>query len=580
VEFSDFHCPFCTRVNPTIDQIFETYGDDVRVVFKQNPLPMHANAPMASAASLAAHAQGKFWEMHDMMFENQRAQTRADMDGFAEQLGLNMEQYNAFMESGEADDDIQADMALATRIAARGTPHFFVNGRRLRGAQPFPSFQTIIDEELVTTRALVESGVAAGDVYDNLMSEALAAAPAQQPAQRPQQPTAQPSDERLRVPVGDSPSKGPADALVTIVEFSDFHCPFCTRVNPTIDQLFAQYGDDIRVVFKQNPLPMHANAPMASAASLAAHAQGKFWEMHDIMFENQRAQTRADMDGFAEQLGLNMEQYNAFMESGEADAVIQADMALATQLQARGTPHFFVNGRRLRGAQPVANFQGVIDIELAEAQRIMEEEDVSRGDVYAHLMASASARAAAPTPQAQPQQPQQPTTVTPPPIGDSATKGSDDAELTIFIFSEFQCPYCSRALPTIEQIEETYGERVQLVFKSFPLPFHSDANLASQAALAAGAQGKFWEYHDILFQNQRALSRENLETYAQQLSLDMTQFQAALDSSTFAAQVDQETAEGRAVGVSGTPTFIIGNERLVGAQPFTNVQPVIERQLN
>ena len=118
------------------------------MVIKQNPLPFHNNAMGAAEAALAAHEQGKFWEMHDLMFENQRALTRPDLDKFAQQIGLNMAKYTAAMDGHKFKAQIDANQKQAAAVGARGTPSFFVNGRPVRGAQPFDSFKAIIDEEL------------------------------------------------------------------------------------------------------------------------------------------------------------------------------------------------------------------------------------------------------------------------------------------------------------------------------------------------------------------------------------------------------------------------------------------------
>ncbi|MHC4838975.1 MAG: DsbA family protein, partial [Planctomycetota bacterium] len=116
------------------------------------------------------------------------------------------------------------------------------------------------------------------------------------------------------------------------------------------------------------------------------------------------------------------------------------------------------------------------------------------------------------------------------PVGSSYAQGSDKALVTIIEFSEFQCPFCARVLPTMNKIKETYGDKVRIVFKHNPLPFHKDAPLASEAALAAGEQGKFWEMHDKLFENQKKLKRADIDGYAQEIGLDMAKFKADLDS--------------------------------------------------
>ena len=294
VEFSEFECPFCSRVNPTMARIVEEYGDDVRIVWRNNPLPFHQNAGPAAQAAMEAYAQGgseKFWAMHDKLFENQRALTRENLERFATEVGLNMERFRAALDNNSHQEAIAADQALAQQIGARGTPNFFINGRNLRGAQPFERFKALIDEELATARGLVEGGTARGEVYAALTRNGRTT-PAPQPTQpqaaknRPARPQPDPAAV-YRVPIeGDVPGKGSDNPLVTIVEVSDFECPFCSRVNPTIAQILEEYGDDVRIVWFNNPLPFHQNAPAAHQAAMEAFDQGgdeKFWAF-DILF--------------------------------------------------------------------------------------------------------------------------------------------------------------------------------------------------------------------------------------------------------------------------------------------------------
>ena len=128
------------------------------------------------------------------------------------------------------------------------------------------------------------------------------------------------------------------------------------------------------------------------------------------------------------------------------------------------------------------------------------------------------------------------------PAGKSFSKGGKNALVTIVEFSDFQCPYCKRVVDTLKKINETYKDQVRVVFKHNPLPFHKDAPLASQAAIAAGAQGKFWEMHDKLFANMRALKRDNLEKYAAELGLDMARFKTDIDSDATKAMVKEDQA--------------------------------------
>jgi protein-disulfide isomerase len=148
---------------------------------------------------------------------------------------------------------------------------------------------------------------------------------------------------------GTSYAKGGAESLVTIIEFSEFQCPFCSRVLPTMKKIHETYGQDVKVVFKHNPLFFYKDATPASKAALAAGEQGKFWEMHDLLFANQRKLKSENLDAYATQLGLDMAKFKADMANPKFDAVIKADQALGATFGARGTPNFFINGCNLCG---------------------------------------------------------------------------------------------------------------------------------------------------------------------------------------------------------------------------------------
>ncbi len=163
--------------------------------------------------------------------------------------------------------------------------------------------------------------------------------------------------------------KGPAGAPITIVEFSDFECPFCLRAIPTLQSLLEAYPDQIRLYYRHLPLPSHARARPAAIASVCAEQQGEFWAYHDVLFQHPRALSDADLRTYAEQLGLDMVRFDACLTSDEAAARVDEDMEAANELAVTGTPTFFVNGIRLRGAQPLAKFKRVVDQELAAMEQ-------------------------------------------------------------------------------------------------------------------------------------------------------------------------------------------------------------------
>jgi protein-disulfide isomerase len=161
------------------------------------------------------------------------------------------------------------------------------------------------------------------------------------------------------------PSKGPENAQVTIVEFSDFQCPFCGRAATTLDEVMKGYEGKVRLVFRHFPLNFHPEAPKAAEASLCAADQGKFWEYHDKLFQNQRALQVPQLKEYATQVGLDAGKFNTCLDSGGKAATVQKDMKDGEQLGVTGTPGFFVNGRFLNGALPAEEFKKIIDEELA-----------------------------------------------------------------------------------------------------------------------------------------------------------------------------------------------------------------------
>ena len=585
VEFSEFQCPFCARVLPTTKQIMDTYGDKVRIVWRNNPLSFHNNAAPAAELAMEGYAQGgndKFWELHDTLFANQKALGRAELEGYAEKAGLDSAKVKKALDESTHKKVIDGDQSLAAQLGAGGTPYFFINGRQLRGAQPFAAFQKVIDEELATAETLLKQGVKKEQIYATVTKSGLtkAAAP------KPEAPKAGQPDPKAvyKVPLkGNEPQKGPDDALVTIVEISDFECPFCGRVTPTLEEVQGKYGKDVRVVWMNNPLPFHKNAKGAANAALEAHAQKGdkgFWAMHDKMFANQKALTTDNLEKWAKEQGLNVSKFKKALADDKYGKTIQEQQALASSLGARGTPAFFINGRNLRGAQPLAAFTTVIDEEMAKAKALVAK-GTPRAKVYETIIAKGETgpktAPAAPAPDAN--------KIYDIPVPKNApTKGGAKAKVVIQEFSDFQCPFCSRVNPTVAQVVKEYGDKVQFVWRDYPLPFHKDAQPAAQAAREVFAQKgnkAFWAYHDLLFANQKTLSRENLEKFAEQVGgINMKAFKAALDSGKHKAAVDADMAAVAKAGARiGTPSFFINGKLVQGAQPFAAFKVAIDDAL-
>jgi protein-disulfide isomerase len=179
------------------------------------------------------------------------------------------------------------------------------------------------------------------------------------------QSAATPAPARTEVATAGYPARGPATAPVTIVEFSDFECPFCSRLFPTLKAVENIYLDRVRIVYRQFPLRrIHPFAEKAAEASLCANEQGKFWEMHDSLFGDQEHLTIEALKARAVQLKLDTRAFNACLDSGKQVAAIDKDIADGAKAGVNGTPTMFINGRRLLGAQPFAEIQAVIEDEL------------------------------------------------------------------------------------------------------------------------------------------------------------------------------------------------------------------------
>ena len=227
----------------------------------------------------------------------------------------------------------------------------------------------ILGASMVASSLLIQTSI---DRASSTLGEVLVALKQAAPAAAPTRAAARPARagrpdpaRRYSVKTSGAPSKGAQKPKITVVEFSDFQCPFCARVKPTLEQVEKEYGDRVEIVFKHLPLRIHSKAPAAHAAAEAAHRQGKFWEMHDLIFGNQREMAPEKYEEYALQIGLDVERFKKDAASSDVKKRVDGDAAEAANLGITGTPAFLVNGRYLSGAQPFQAFKRLIDEELA-----------------------------------------------------------------------------------------------------------------------------------------------------------------------------------------------------------------------
>ncbi len=370
VEFADYQCPFCVRAEPTVKALRDEYGDALRVVFKDTPLPFHPRAEPAAEAALEVRAEkgdAAFWAMHDALLAEPPDLTDATLTKLATSAGAAADSVKKAIAGHAHQASIEEDIDLADDVEANGTPHFFINGRRLVGAQPKEKFEALIDEEIAKAKALVAAGTKPEAVYETVVRDGIGA----------EEPEKKAVPAALTGPTTRAPARGNPAARVTVHEWSDFQCPFCKRVEPTLDRLMLEYGTRVRLVWHDLPLPMHPDAPLAARAArevLSQKGERAFWTMHDQLFARQSELARDNLDGYARGLGLDMGKWKTALDGAAHEAEVAGDRATAEGLSIGGTPTFLVvprgaaSGYVVTGAQGYPKFHKIVERALAEAK--------------------------------------------------------------------------------------------------------------------------------------------------------------------------------------------------------------------
>ena len=576
VVFTDFQCPFCGKLATTLGRVAESYGEDVRFVFKHAPLAFHQHARLASEvgqAVMSLKGSEAFWRYHDMAFRRQQLMSPDSIRAWAIAAGADSRDVEEGLSNKKWSPKVERDEALAKRLGVNGTPASFVNGVSLSGAQPYDKWKDVIDVELAKAKELTSRGVSRDRVYGR-----MAATNYQEPSiakHDDDDDDDKPDTQVWKVPVGSSPVRGSASALVTIVEFSDFQCPFCKKVQPTLERLRTEYGDRVRIVWKDEALPFHPRAlPAAELARFARSSKGDaaFWTAHDKLFDSQPKLEDADLESVARAVGLDVAKANAAIKNKAFQQAIDDDANLADDVQASGTPHFFINGHRLVGAQPYDKLKAAVDAEIVKAEGLLRG-GVARTALYETIIKDGKS---APDPERKS-------------VAASSTsspfRGAANAKVVIQEFSDFQCPFCSRAEATIDELLKAYPGKVKVVWRNLPLPFHPSALPAAEAAREAYVQkgnDGFSKMRELLFKGQKdkgGLERNALEGYAAIVGLDLKKFNKALDDGTHKASIEADKKAANDAGVSGTPAFTIGPYYLSGAQPLAKFKKLVERVL-
>jgi protein-disulfide isomerase len=577
VAFVDYQCPFCERVRSTLNELVTRYGDDLRLVIKNNPLPFHERAYEAALAATTVRAlagNSAAEKFFDKVLSQQKALSSENLESWANEVGLASVVYREAMEIRRFSERVDADIELAKRLGITGTPAFRINGLSLDGSQPIERFVAIVEAQINAANALLAANVRPSDIYVKLTEKNVEIENAQA-TERATQVKEQFDKTVWKVPISsDDPQLGVADALVTITVFSDFECPFCARVEDTLREIREKYGNDVRFIWKDNPLPFHKSAKKAAILGRLVYLKRgsqEFWKIHDGLFAHQESLEEYIAEQ-AKGYGITERQLINASSQGNAARKIEQSQELADSIAVRGTPHFFINGVRLSGAQPKEVFVERIEFALAVAKAQIGA-GVQPQKLYDTLIKIGKSvddfevKSIATAP------------------GTRPTRGPNNAKVTLQLFSDFQCPFCKRLEPTIEELVKEFPTELKIVWRHLPLPFHEHAMLAAEASEAVFAQKGskgFWQFHDGVFSNQEqddGLSRENLERIAQGIGVDMTRFRSELDEGTYRKIVESDVEVSKAADISGTPASVINGYFVSGAQPTAYFRRAIRRAL-
>ncbi len=483
VIFSDYFSPSCSEVNGLLDELALAKHLKIQKIFKSSP--SHPDAMPAHEAALAAGAQGKFLSMHQLLFKEAKPAGSALLR-MAKSLELDMKRFENALDEREFRNVVMRDMAEGRGLGVRTTPTLFVNGTKLEGL-----------EEL---RALLKMPTP------------------------PAQPTWEATPvEALSLDFKGSPSLGPSNAPITVVEFTDFRCGFCRIHSQVLTDLTAAYPGKIHRLFKHYPHDMTAVAAQPHLASLAALDQGKFWELHHSMM-TRPLEPGSDLLDRVKAMGFDTEAFEKSLIDPEKRQRIQRDMAEGEALGIRATPTTFLNGRRLVGRQSIESLKKYVD-ELLNGKA---------GSTVGN-----------------------PIRATPKP-DETASKagfGPVDASVHIDAFLDLGDRDTAAMTAHLKEFSKLHPD-IRIQFRHFPVKANATVLRAHEAAMAASEQNRFWEMSELILKSDAPMNEARLNEFAESLKLDTKRFSAAMESRRHLKGIEADLAEGHQRGLERSSIFV------------------------
>jgi protein-disulfide isomerase len=325
----------------------------------------------------------------------------------------------------------------------------------------------------------------------------------------------------------------------TIQVFSDFQCPYCKQFAVAVREIESKgiEGMNTKVEFRNYPLGFHQFAQLAAQAAAAAGEQGKFWEMHDLLFANQPALGREDLFKYAQSLNLNMAQFTQDLDSERVKKKIEADKTEGDTRKVQGTPTFFVNGKEYSGAKSADELKRLIRADVGRRIALSEITDASM------------------------------------------SKGPMGAAVTIEFYADLESPVTPIANRVLEELMAAYPANVRLQFRNFPLSFHPQAALAHDAAMTAASGGHFWEMANFVLNHQDSVREQDLIAYAGRLGFDPEKFADTIRIRKYTPRVDVDVEDAFRRGIRGSPVIFVGARRIDGVPSLKVLTEYVEAAL-
>ncbi len=597
--FVDYECPFSRSTAQPLLDVVTKHKDDVRLRYFNLPLDVHPNSVTAAKGAVAAAKQNAF-DKYYSKFMADTVPTKDAIIAWAVTAGLDAKRLAADLDSPETEQIVKRDAGLAKVLGISGTPSYVVNGELMMGKQEPAIWEKRIKDEIGRADGILAAGaqreglvlalakarnsklVADYERYvikgenpppvaipvpiprssgvASAQIQAAGAAGGAVQVGEPVQVGQESADTKTvwRVALrADDPAQGSAKAPVTVVVFADMECPFCAKLEPTLLKLRQKYGDNLRMVFKHNPLPLHSHAAAAAEALESSRQQGKFWEMHDYLLAHQ---DKLDTDGLrtaAKAIGLKLDAHDTAMAAHAGRDRIDADVEQGAALGMRGTPNLFVNGRKLVGAKEESVISALIDDELKHAQALIKAGTAADG-VYEAIVSKGKLLDSLATEERKFD------------LSSAAVRGPAGAVIEIVAFEDFQCPFSARLDPHVQEIEKEFEGRVRVAWLDFPLrDIHPQAQNFAEAGQEALKQGKFWQFHAAVMADNANLDDAKLHAAAKKAGLDVKALDAALKDHKWAQAVDKQRKLGEEAAVKGTPSVFINGHAFVPQTGFS-----------